>query len=290
MNNDINLCFDSMPGILDLGFSETKSLYTHPDRRLDWNVLLYISAGEMEVWEEETEYILREGQYLFLKNGLHHFGEPKSQAFTKWYWIHFYDCSMNDTYEEFSPYDNVFRKLELSRNDYNKFIKLPKQGKIRQPNVFEKNLKRIIEIYNSMNHFRSINLSIEVFKLLLSIYKESAGECKYTKSDNTVKKIIQYIEKKEKYNLDSSELEACLDKNYSYLCYIFKCKTGHTIHFYNSQIFIYKAVNMMRSTNLNICEISDKLGFSNQFYFNRVFRRVMDCSPSEYLNHIYRSE
>jgi AraC-like DNA-binding protein len=279
-----------MPKILDLGFSETKSLYTHPDRRLNWNVLLYISAGEMEVWEEETEYILREGQYLFLKNGLHHFGEPKTQAFTKWYWIHFYDCSINDTCEELSLWDNAFKKLELSREDYNKFVKLPKQGKIRQPKAFEKNLNMLIEIYNSMSPFRSINLSIETFQLLLSIYKESVGEYKYTKSDNTVKKIIQYIENKESYNLDSSELESCLDMNYSYLCNIFKYKTGHTIHSYNSQIFIYKAVNIMRSTNMNISEISDKLGFSNQFYFNRVFRRVMDCSPSEYLNQIYRSE
>ena len=41
---------------------------------------------------------------------------------------------------------------------------------------------------------------------------------------------------------------------------------------FNSQVFMDKAVEMMRNSNMNISEISEILGFKNPFYFSRVFR------------------
>jgi AraC family transcriptional regulator of arabinose operon len=67
VNKCVNLYLNNMLRILDLGFANTKDLYTHPNRKLDWNVFLYVSEGEMEVWEEEAEYIISKGKYLFLK-------------------------------------------------------------------------------------------------------------------------------------------------------------------------------------------------------------------------------
>ena len=39
---------------------------------------------------------------------------------------------------------------------------------------------------------------------------------------------------------------------------------------------------MLSSTNLHISEISDKLGFGDQFAFARAFKRVSGLSPSQY--------
>jgi AraC family transcriptional regulator of arabinose operon len=145
----------------------------------------------------------------------------------------------------------------------------------------------MIEVYKSTTPFRSITLSIETIQLLLLIFKESTEEYKLTKGHNTVKKIIEFLERKESFSFNSKELELYLGMNYSYLCEVFKSKTGYTLHMFNSQLFIYKAVNLMRTSNMNISQISAQLGFNNPFYFNKVLRRVMDCSPSEYLSRIY---
>jgi len=110
------------------------------------------------------------------------------------------------------------------------------------------------------------------------------------KSDHTVKKMIEFLENRQYYNLSAKELELHLDMNYSYLCNVFKSKTGFTIHDYNAQIFINKAIHYMRSSNRSISEISEMLGFNNPFYFNKVFRKVMNCSPSVYLSQIYHVE
>lgn len=290
MNNCINLYFNNLIEILDLGSGITNKTYTHPNRQLNWNVFLYVSEGEMEVWEEDKEYIISKEQYLFLKNGLHHYGEAKTPASTKWYWVHFYDYLPNDACQELSSYHNTPYKLELSHDDYNQFIRLPKHGTIQQSKSLEKKLDKMIELYHSISPYRAITLSLDTLELLLIIYKESNENNKLTKSDYTVQKIIEFLENKQQFSLTSKELELHLDMNYSYLCNIFKSKTGTTIHDYNAQIFIYKAIHFMRTSNRNITEISETLGFNNPFYFNKVFRKVMNCSPSEYLSQIYRDE
>lgn len=58
---------------------------------------------------------------------------------------------------------------------------------------------------------------------------------------------------------------------------------------YNSQVFMDKAVEMMRNSNMNISEISEILGFKNPFYFSRVFRKVNGIPPSDYMSRIYRT-
>jgi len=273
--------------ILDLGFYVTKNLYTHPNRKLDWYVFLYVADGQMEVWEEGTEYFINKGQFLFLKGGLSHLGEPKTPAFTSWYWIHFYAREPVDDCQELNSYLNAHQKLEVSSEEYNKYIKLPKSGNIKHPKSFEKKMDLMIEVYKSTSQFRAITLSLETLQLFLCVFRELENVHLPRKSDNTVQKIIEYLEKKATYTLTSNELEVYLRMNYSYLCDVFKQKTGTTIHMYNSQIFINKAIILMKNSNMNISEISNLLGFNNPFYFNRVFRKVMGCSPSEYISRLY---
>lgn len=44
-----------------------------------------------------------------------------------------------------------------------------------------------------------------------------------------------------------------------------------------------KAVELLRSGTLNIKDISDHLGFDNQFHFSRVFKRIYNVAPSKLL-------
>ena len=49
---------------------------------------------------------------------------------------------------------------------------------------------------------------------------------------------------------------------------------------------IAEAKNMIHKGAYNYMQISIKLGYSNQHYFSRVFRRVTGMSPSEYRSSI----
>ncbi len=47
------------------------------------------------------------------------------------------------------------------------------------------------------------------------------------------------------------------------------------------------AKNMLRSTNVNINDISDKLAFSSSAYFSRCFKRTFGITPSQYRKSVY---
>ena len=288
MGHNVLLYFDHMLKIQDLGFHAVKSLYTHPDRKLDWDVFLYVSDGQMEVWEEDREYVVETGQFLFLKSGLHHWGEPKTPAGTSWYWVHFFSDKHDMIYQELNMNLKSCQPHSISKEEYSKLIMLPKQGSAKNPKMLEKKLDELVRLFNSTDPFRAVTLSLQAMDLFLATFKETIGTSPLTKSDHTVQKIINYLERKNSYYTDSKELAACTMMNYSYLCEVFKMKTGNTIHAYNSQIFIDKAIRMMRDSSLNVSEISELLGFSNPFYFSRIFRKVTGYAPSEYMSRIYR--
>jgi AraC family transcriptional regulator, arabinose operon regulatory protein len=286
---EVALRFDGIMHVHDLGFHTISQLYAHPDRRLDWDVFLYVTEGQMEVWEEDREYVVKQDQFLFLRSGLHHWGEPLTPAGTSWYWIHFYGHAVTEGDQQLNDCLDHYRSYSVSSDEYDKYIMLPKRGTIANPTMLKKRLDAALELFGSNDPLRGIALSLQTTELLLEVFREHRTVRTLTKSDRTVQRIMDYLEQKDGYPLHSQELSASLAMNYSYLCEVFRAKTGGTIQSYNAQIAMDKAVRLMRDSSLNISEISEALGFRNPFYFSRVFRKVMGCSPSEYMSALYRN-
>nr|WP_268515848.1 AraC family transcriptional regulator [Bacillus atrophaeus] len=71
--------------------------------------------------------------------------------------------------------------------------------------------------------------------------------------------------------------------NYAYLSSLFRKQTGKSITAYKNELLIEQAIDIFKKSNKNITEVSNKLGFSNPYYFSRVFKRVTGVSPSVYL-------
>jgi YesN/AraC family two-component response regulator len=76
--------------------------------------------------------------------------------------------------------------------------------------------------------------------------------------------------------------------NYAYLSSLFRKETGKSITQFKNELLIEKAITKLKNEAVNISEVSDDLGFSNPFYFSRVFKKVTGVSPTTYLNEIYR--
>jgi two-component system response regulator YesN len=69
-----------------------------------------------------------------------------------------------------------------------------------------------------------------------------------------------------------------------YMSRLFRKYAGASFSKVINKLRIEAAVKMMGDNkNIHIKDIAVALGFSDQFYFSKVFKTVMDCSPSEYL-------
>ena len=64
---------------------------------------------------------------------------------------------------------------------------------------------------------------------------------------------------------------------------LFKQMTGCTAKQYQIQLKIEKAKDLIVSHTCNVAQAADAVGFTDPYYFSRVFRQLTGKSPSEYL-------
>lgn len=67
-----------------------------------------------------------------------------------------------------------------------------------------------------------------------------------------------------------------------HLSRIFKAATGATVLDYMTSTRMEEAKRLMRETNLSIKEVAAAVGYNDQNYFSRVFRRVTGTTPSSF--------
>lgn len=85
------------------------------------------------------------------------------------------------------------------------------------------------------------------------------------------------------YNEDIS-LESCADQvgmNFYTLSKLFKQVTGVNFIDYLTELRITKAKELLRSTGLRVNDIAEEVGYQ-QRYFNRIFKKQVGITPSEY--------
>jgi YesN/AraC family two-component response regulator len=67
-----------------------------------------------------------------------------------------------------------------------------------------------------------------------------------------------------------------------YFCKMFKKSTGLNFTDYLSRVRVEKAKNLLLNPNLRISEIAYEVGFQSLTHFNRVFRKLVGQSPTQY--------
>jgi AraC family transcriptional regulator of arabinose operon len=287
--NDIFLTADRFPLVRDIGTNRTEDLYTHPDRLLDYDVFLFVVEGRMQVIEDGTEYIVGENEHLFLRKGLHHWGKPETLPGTSWYWIHF--TSPLDERIDYKPL-SVVPELEYYFSwHYEYLIELPKFGAAELHHSTEAQLNSMLESYSKKRTQRMTEISVQAYQLFLNLHQKMASRKQTNlpkQADVHVSRILEYLNAISDREFDSKQLSDYMNLNYSYISSFFTKQTGQTIIEAHTRLRINKALHLMRTTSLNVSEISEQLGFHNPFYFTRVFKKIMGEPPSSYMNQLYR--
>jgi two-component system response regulator YesN len=119
----------------------------------------------------------------------------------------------------------------------------------------------------------------EIFLSLLAV--RQGGEVSYS---YIVSKSIAFIEQNYAKSITLSDTAANVEVSHSYLSFIFKQETGTNFNTYLSNYRIEQAKKLFRETNLRIYQVAESVGFSNHYYFSKVFREFTGMSCKEYRN------
>lgn len=139
----------------------------------------------------------------------------------------------------------------------------------------------LIKIEN-LNHPQTLTAA---FCQMVADYTQRVADFRYALTHSPLslkvsKLVISYIYEK----ITPTMLSEMLDMDVSYLCRRFKNDTGKTITTYVNEVKIAEAKRLLKNTSVSVYDISFKLGFSAQNYFQSVFKKIVGITPTEYRN------
>ncbi|MGG1311536.1 response regulator [Cohnella laeviribosi] len=101
-------------------------------------------------------------------------------------------------------------------------------------------------------------------------------------SDSLIDNIKTYIQKNYGKDLTLDRVASLFYLNPSYLSYLFKEKTGENFTDYTNRLRIEHAKRLLAETDEKVYKIAKTLGFDNDKYFFRLFKKLTGFTPEQY--------
>jgi len=92
----------------------------------------------------------------------------------------------------------------------------------------------------------------------------------------------EYIHEHQTENLRLGHVAKACNTSTFYFCKMFRKVTGINFTDYLSRVRIEKSKNLLLNPNLRVSEIAFEVGFQSLTHFNRVFKKILGQSPTEY--------
>ena len=101
---------------------------------------------------------------------------------------------------------------------------------------------------------------------------------------NTINQVLDYIRQNYQNSICLDDLIIQANSNVSKRHFIsfFQQYTSYTPIDYLNNFRIERAKTLLTSTNMQISAISQEVGFQDEFYFSRMFKKRVGIAPSKY--------
>lgn len=201
------------------------------------------------------------------------------------YYIHVYE-DIRDGVGVLADFDYPF-ELEATEDDLklfrrlahlNPFMKLPASD----PQSYDNHPTLMRNI--SWNHQRDLYNKVESRGILFILFSRFLRQAcpKSEVRDKRISASLAFIREHITGTMEIGKLAdiACMSKDHFIRC--FRSEVGTTPNAYIIQRKIERAELLLITTDIPVGDIADKLDFSDHSYFNRVFKKMVGCSPRQY--------
>lgn len=143
-------------------------------------------------------------------------------------------------------------------------------------NQLPENVEVVEAIYESAYLTTIISYMKEVFVEISELICDGSSE-------NTMKRLLNYIHNNYSKNLKLEGLARLFNYNSSYLGKIFKENTGSSFNNYLDSIRIEHAKELLKTERLKVYEIAEMIGYGNVDYFYSKFKKHVGMSPKAFM-------
>lgn len=230
-------------------------------------VLILCVAGEGWASFGGVTQRVRAGEAVLLPAGApHSYGADGHDPWTI-YWVHL-DGPKTET---------VARLLELTEAD----VLLRPGRDPALPSLFERLLAILGDGYTADNLLSAAMTLGQIVTHLVVHRHRQAGESA-DRIDQRIRSVISFMQEHLARQLRMETLAREANLSASHLAAVFKSRTGFTVLDFFTRLKIQRACFLLDTTDLTVKAIAIELGFDDPLYFSRCFRRIHECSPSQY--------
>ena len=234
-----------------------------PDNTRHYKTLPYISVAQaikgrygIRFANGETHYTENRGFFIAPSNiqqtVIHRTDSDNTMAFR---WV-FLKIKINDLYDIDSLYDFP--------------VIIPKEYEMEMNGVFD-------ELFNTKNVFDDYVSYHKIIKLLSLMATE-----KKRKIPDNLLQALDFIKANYTAPITIKDISKYVHLSESYLFSVFKKEMGISPIAYLNNLRLSIAANELLNTQKSITEIADSVGIYDSVYFNKLFRKTYQLSPSKY--------
>ena len=159
-------------------------------------------------------------------------------------------------------------------------------NKSSRPKQFEDLFKEAFRVYNSGSAACNMEAKALVYLIISKLLQENEKQFFKKSKYKGIKDVAEYIKSNYKEKITMDDLVQISGYSISHFSRLFKELYGLSPVDYINYIRIDNAKKLLRSDMLTLSEIAEECGFSNAYYFSRVFKMKTNMTPREYLNSV----
>lgn len=247
----------------------SKELKTsRPNGRGDYQ-LLYINSGKLHLYEDGEEKIITKGNMLLFRPGTSQIYNIYLADKPETYWVHFTGRDVDALLDYYGMPKNKLVFFTGTSPDY--------------PWLFRQMIQELQLCRVNYEDLLKINLQ-HIFLMISRFLKE--GTELDSDTLNEVERATHYFNENYSKNITIKDYAAERHMSDCWFNRTFKKITKVTPMQYIISLRITSAINLLESTNQSIKQIASTVGYDDQYYFSKLFKKTMGSSPSEYKKRI----
>ena len=270
-NSLVNFKDKSRP--LIVGSCGTCRLYTHPKLptfrprgRLDFQ-LLYVASGKTHFYfEEGKDTVVSAGNMVLYRpkepQKYVYYGSEQAEV----YWDHFTGSNVR----------NILKSYGIT----NDMRVIPAGTLLEYSRIFKQMIQELQQCRAGYEELLAMLLRQIFIIINRQMTKERTLKSDYL--DTEMELALEYFNTNYNKDLNIDDYAASRGMSVSWFIRTFKQYAGTTPMQYIVALRITNAQMLLETTNYNVTEIGNFVGYDNPLYFSRIFKKQKGFSPSEY--------
>lgn len=271
--------------------------YVHKKRQAEEYILYVMKKGTLYLQENGIIYEIKEGDVLLLDSDFVHQGIKASNC--EYFYIHFRHPELIRRQEDgdFMEYCLGIRSESL-QEDSGSFhlyqaarLLFPKQISLLTGNSYLQVIKLLQEAMdqnkNQLENYK-ISCGCKIMEAFVEIAREAVSSRALKQmpgipqSYKNIHELLNYLNANYQKDISGKLIEEVFSCNFDYLNRVFKKNIGKTIFVYLNEIRIHHAKELIATTSMKMLSIGYRVGFQDECYFSKVFKKYTGISPGQY--------